>query len=99
MDYLGCLEGSIAYRDYYKNKNDIIVEKVERDDYYEKLRINEIHDGFINILNNLVTTIKLIHEWEGWKFKNKWEKIGYFVAIVGLSATIVGALAAVLAIP
>jgi len=128
---------AIAYRDYYKNKNNIIVEKaskiniekvgrdnyyellvfsthISRNDaiyffknptnvldyetYYEKLKINEIHDEFINSLTNLVATIKLIHEWEDWKFKNKWEKIGYFVAIVGLSATIVSAWAAVMAI-
>ena len=129
---------AIAYRDYYKNKNEITIEKadkinlnkVEKDDYqellkfstqisrndaiyffknptnaldyetyYEKLKINESHDEFINGLTNLFTAIKLIREWEDWKFKNKWEKIGYFVAIVGLSATIVGAWAAVLAIP
>jgi len=129
---------ALAYRDYYKNKNDIIVEKaskiniekigrndyyellmfsthISRNDaiyffknptkvldyetYYEKLKINEIHDEFINSLNNLVATIKLIHEWKDWKFKNKWEKIGYFVAIVGLSATIVSTWAAVKAIP
>jgi len=98
---------AIAYRDYYKNKNKITIEKadkinlnkVEKDDYqellkfstqisrndaiyffknptnaldyetyYEKLKINESHDEFINGLTNLFTAIKLIREWEDWKY-------------------------------
>lgn len=129
---------SLAYKDYYQNKNVITIEKadnidlekVTKDDYqkllkfstqisrndtiyffknptevldyetyHDKLKIDQSHDEFINGLNNLLNTIKLIHEFEDWKFKDKWEKIGYFVAFIGLSATIVGAWAAVLAIP